>query len=95
MPTYQYRCSSCDHAFDQLKSISERDAPCSEPCPSCTKNEVRRDWISAPAAAVDMNLTPGQDFKEVMQKVSRGVPQRYRSNLDRAASRRGTVWGNG
>lgn len=42
-----------------------------------------------------MNLTPGADFKEVMKKVSKGVPKRYRENLDQAASRRGTVWGNG
>jgi hypothetical protein len=41
-----------------------------------------------------MNLTPGADFKEVMKKVSKGVPKRFRENLDQAASRRGTVWGN-
>jgi hypothetical protein len=42
-----------------------------------------------------MNLTPGADFKEVMKKVSKGVPKRFRDNLDQASSRRGTVWGNG
>jgi hypothetical protein len=42
-----------------------------------------------------MTLGPGADFKEVMNKVKRGVPKRYRDNLDEAASRRGTVWGNG
>jgi putative FmdB family regulatory protein len=95
MPVYEYRCSSCDYTFENLKPISDRDAPCSEPCPSCAKKEVRRDWTSAPAAAVDMNLTPGQDFKEVMKKVAKGAPKRFRENLERSASRRGTVWGNG
>jgi hypothetical protein len=56
---------------------------------------VVRDYNSAPAAAVDMTLSPGTDFKNVMEKVKRGVPKRYRENLDEAASRRGTVWGNG
>ena len=32
---------------------------------------------------------------KVMNKVKRGVPKRYRDNLDEAASRRGGVWGNG
>lgn len=95
MPNYDYRCDSCEHTFDEFKSITDRDAPCSSPCPKCGKVEVKRDWTSAPAAAVDMNLTPGQDFKEVMSRVKRGVPKRYREHLDQAASRRGTVWGNG
>lgn len=95
MPNYDYKCDKCTHSFESFRSISERDAPCSLPCPSCGCNGVRRDFVGSPAAAVDMNLTPGKDFKEVMEKVKKGVPKRYRENLDQAASRRGTVWGNG
>jgi len=96
MPTYDYKCSRCDHSFELFQSISNRDTPCSHPCPHCGVSEsIQRDWIGSPAAAVDMNLTPGADFKEVMKKVSKGVPKRFRDNLDQAASRRGTVWGNG
>lgn len=96
MPTYDFKCEKCEHLFESFRSIADRDAPCSSPCPHCKKSGgVRRDFIGSPAAAVDMNLTPGADFKEVMKKVSKGVPKRYRENLDQAASRRGTVWGNG
>ncbi len=95
MPSYDYKCVKCQHQFEEFRSISDRDAPCGLPCPSCSQSHVVRDWLSAPAAAVDMTLTPGADFKEVMKKVSRGVPKRYRENLDQASSRRGTVWGNG
>ncbi len=95
MPTYDYKCDKCQHTFEEYRSIAERDAPCRLPCPHCSCESVVRDYNSAPAAAVDMTLSPGTDFKNVMEKVKRGIPKRYRENLDQAASRRGTVWGNG
>ena len=96
MPTYDYKCAKCQHTFDEYRSIAERDAPCLSPCPKCSKKgHVSREYNAAPAAAVDMTLGPGTDFKNVMEKVKRGVPKRYRENLDQAASRRGTVWGTG
>ena len=93
MPTYDYRCRKCDHGYEEFRSISQRDA--AMPCPSCRSTDVIREFNQAPAAAVDMTLSPGADFKEVMKKVSKGIPKRYRENLEQAASRRGTVWGNG
>jgi putative FmdB family regulatory protein len=95
MPTYDFCCAKCSHSFESYRSISDRDAPCSLPCPSCGQKSIQRSYESAPAAAVDMTLGPGADFKEVMEKVKRGIPKRYRENLDQAASRRGTVWGTG
>ena len=32
MPTYQYACTHCDHAFDQVQSFSE---PSLTECPQC------------------------------------------------------------
>lgn len=32
MPTYTYRCSSCDHQFDVFHSMAENG---SRPCPEC------------------------------------------------------------
>lgn len=95
MPTYDFKCDKCRHSFESYRSISERDAPCHLPCPSCGKKSIQRVYESAPAAAVDTTLSPGSDFREVMNKVKRGVPKRFRDNLDEAASRRGGVWGNG
>jgi putative FmdB family regulatory protein len=38
MPTYQYACTACDHAFEASQSFSE--APLTE-CPEC-KGEIRK-----------------------------------------------------
>jgi putative FmdB family regulatory protein len=38
MPTYEYKCKSCGHAFEVVQSMS--DAPLKD-CPECGK-EVRR-----------------------------------------------------
>lgn len=35
MPLYEYKCKYCEHEFSDVKSISKRDEPLSEPCPSC------------------------------------------------------------
>ncbi|MEJ6760426.1 MAG: zinc ribbon domain-containing protein [Candidatus Planktophila sp.] len=38
MPTYQYACTACDHAFEAFQSFSE--SPLTQ-CPLC-KSEVRK-----------------------------------------------------
>ncbi len=35
MPMYEYECSKCQHQFELLRSLSERDDPCE--CPACRK----------------------------------------------------------
>ncbi|MCS7046246.1 MAG: zinc ribbon domain-containing protein [Gemmataceae bacterium] len=39
MPTYDYRCDGCDHAFEEFQSIT--DAPLKK-CPKCGKAKLRR-----------------------------------------------------
>jgi putative FmdB family regulatory protein len=39
MPIYTYHCSSCDHEFDELLSVTEGDEP--QKCPKC-KGESRK-----------------------------------------------------
>ncbi len=39
MPTYEYKCDACDHAFEQFQSITS--AP-TRVCPSCKKRKVKR-----------------------------------------------------
>ena len=39
MPTYEYKCSACGHAFEQFQSIT---APPLKRCPSCGKAKVKR-----------------------------------------------------
>lgn len=39
MPTYQYECSACGHAFEALQSMSEKRL---EKCPKCGKKKLER-----------------------------------------------------
>jgi len=39
MPTYDYRCEECGHAFERFQSITERPV---RKCPVCGKRAVRR-----------------------------------------------------
>ena len=48
MPTYEYRCKSCSHQFEEFQSI--KAAPLTK-CPECEKNKLVR-IISGGAAIV-------------------------------------------
>ena len=39
MPTYDYKCSACGHAFEKFQSIS---AATLRKCPKCGKNALKR-----------------------------------------------------
>lgn len=39
MPTYDYECDGCGHAFELFQSIS---APVEKKCPECKKPKLRR-----------------------------------------------------
>jgi len=39
MPTYDYECGSCEHAFELFQSISE---PAQKKCPRCGRKTLKR-----------------------------------------------------
>jgi putative FmdB family regulatory protein len=39
MPTYDYKCNACGHAFERFQSIT---SPPITKCPECGKNKVKR-----------------------------------------------------
>ena len=39
MPTYDYRCKSCDHRWEEFQSMS---APPTKKCPECGKSKAER-----------------------------------------------------
>ena len=39
MPTYEYRCNACEHAFERFQSIKARPV---KKCPECGKLKVER-----------------------------------------------------
>jgi putative FmdB family regulatory protein len=47
MPTYDYECGACEHAFEEFQSIT---APVKRKCPACGKKSLRR--LIGPGAAL-------------------------------------------
>ena len=88
MPIYDFACNDCDHKFEESFPMSKSDGACAEPCPKCGKNSVYKVY-STGACAVDYNMRPGQDFNELMDKMKRGVPERFREKLDKSKETRG------
>lgn len=93
MPNYAFKCENCDHCFDEMLSLSDRDIPCKKGCPKCKKKKIQRDWqASTPTLAIDATLTPkkvvGSQFKEVIDRIkSNGqVPKRFHEKLDASVS---------
>ena len=39
MPTYEYECGACGHAFEKYQSMTEKSV---RKCPKCGKNKVER-----------------------------------------------------
>lgn len=39
MPTYEYRCNACGHAFELFQSMT---APVKRKCPKCAKSKLER-----------------------------------------------------
>jgi putative FmdB family regulatory protein len=99
MPNYAFKCENCDHTFDEILSLSERNTPLEKPCPQCKKKKIIKDWqASTPSLAMDATLTPskvvGSQFKEVIDKIksSGQVPKRFHERLDRSSDfRNGSV----
>lgn len=92
MPNYAFKCENCDHTFDEMLSLGDRDKPIKSPCPKCKKKKVRKDWqASSPSLAMDTTLNPskvvGSQFKEVIDKIKNNglVPKRFHEKLDNSA----------
>ena len=89
MPNYAFKCENCDHCFDEMLNLSDRDIPLKKPCPQCNKKKVFRNWgASKPILMADATLTPttatGSQFKDVIDRIkSNGqVPKRFHEKLD-------------
>jgi putative FmdB family regulatory protein len=39
MPTYDYKCDACEHAFEEFQSMTEEPL---KKCPRCKKKKLRR-----------------------------------------------------
>ena len=94
MPVYEYQCEKCRGQWETVLPISQRDTPLAQPCPQCKKRKCVRRGVSVCTMGVDATKGPGSEFKQLMNKMSRGVPKRHREGLERAASLRGKKYGS-
>ena len=96
MPSYDYRCESCEKIWDDYKTVSARDEPCKENCPHCKKKKVVRHIGEFPSTATDSNLTAnkktGGQWNELMHKMKSYTPDRFHDKLDKASSQSGRKW---
>lgn len=84
MPTYEYKCKSCECVFEEFLPMTKRRTPTKKPCSNCGLKEVEQVILTCPSIGVDFGLdihraTGG--FKEAMNKVCEtpGVKNSVRS----------------
>ena len=97
MPTYDYKCKACEHAFEEIHLIEDREVPTKNPCPKCGKKEIFKSWAGVtPALAADTTLTPdkktGGQWSEMMGRVKKGLPKRYHRGIDKSTNMSGRSW---
>ena len=96
MPLYEYYCDKCDHAFDEILTVSNRNEPTKQPCPECGAMEVCKG-VSETTMGVDATLTPdkvtGGDWSRLMDKVKSYTPKKLHDGLDKTKSNSGQQYG--
>ena len=76
MPTYDYECSSCEHTFEKVLSITDKDKPTKTKCPACGKKKVHK-LIGSPLIADIIRLDvrrKDSGFRDVLQKIHQRTP---------------------
>lgn len=73
MPLYDYRCSACNHTFEQFEKMDDRNKPTRKACPGCKKKKIQ---LVIGAAAVCDPVTIGvkrhdKGWHEVLNKVNK------------------------
>jgi putative FmdB family regulatory protein len=73
MPLYEYQCTKCNHAFNEILKIDDRNEPTINPCPNCKETQCIQSIMGA-ANLVSPNAISGlrkpkSDFKERMAQI--------------------------
>jgi putative FmdB family regulatory protein len=80
MPMYDYVCSECQHTFDKILKIAEKDIPKHEPCPKCGKTKCIDISLGAPALMSPFRVEglkkPSGQFRERIQQIKKGLPRK-------------------
>lgn len=77
MPTYDYTCSECEHTFDAILKICDRNLPAADPCPVCGKTGHVTLTLCAPSLVSPLRIDglrkPSSQFKERMSQIKQGL----------------------
>lgn len=76
MPSYDYKCSKCEHTFESQLKMADRKQPEENPCPECGEIGVEQ-LIGAPLIADPARIgvrKPTSEFREAMRKVKKKHP---------------------
>ena len=92
MPIYEYHCESCEHCFELLSKVDDRDKPLKKPCPECGEKKLRKG-IGLPITGADANVTPEKmcpGFTKRMEDISNSgvVDRKSKKNMEAAVNMR-------
>lgn len=77
MPLYDYKCTKCEHSWDEIVLYKNRDKPCKKPCPECKEKSVTR-VVGAPIMSEPHKMglkRPDGGFREVISKIKQHHPK--------------------
>jgi putative FmdB family regulatory protein len=78
MPTYEYKCNSCQACFEQVLKISEMDEPTKNNCPQCSQKTIERLFPSGAPSLGDpyvLGVTKKDGaLRERLQEIKRNHP---------------------
>lgn len=83
MPLYEYKCGSCEATFTQVLIIDKRKVPETEPCPECSKQEVKM-LISTPMISYSNpgSMKTSDSFNDRLKEIKKSIPPRYRESIN-------------
>lgn len=72
MPTYDYQCKGCGHAFEARKSCAERHEPTLEPCGECGSEITMVIGAPRVVGGVRSPYSAPDGFKDVLRTIKKG-----------------------
>lgn len=70
MPVYSYLCTGCNQVFEKHLSISVREQPTQEACPSCGELKVTKTITAVGISLNDMPKASG-DWKNLLSNLKK------------------------
>lgn len=74
MPMYDYRCSKCEHQFEEFQKMKDRKKPLKRACPNCGEKKTLNFIIGTPAICDPIRVGTKRHDKgwhEVLAKVNK------------------------